>query len=101
MERAAATALIGGKLSPGGRRSIDLAKLTTVTAPASPGAVAAHAVGRRLAVRATARAARAEAETELRARCKDVLPEASSDQVWVALRQRGWITKLLVAPENP
>ena len=58
MERAAATALIGGKLSPGGRRSIDLAKLATVTAPASPGAVAAHAVGRRLAVRATARAAR-------------------------------------------
>lgn len=99
MERAAATALIGGKLSPGGRRSIDLAKLATVTAPASPGAVAAHAVGRRLAVRATARAARAEAEAELRARCKDVLPEASGDQVWVALRQRGWITKLLVAPE--
>jgi hypothetical protein len=57
-ERAAAVGLVGRHLPRGKRISIDLAALANAIAPATPGGVAAHATGRRLAARAAAKAAR-------------------------------------------
>lgn len=104
--RAAASGLLGGcVLKPGQSRTVDLAQLTLklrVRGPhLTPGAVAAHATGRRLALRAAAAAERQQQEQQLMQEFltaattipRDTLHEP--DRVWVALRRSGWIARVL------
>lgn len=109
-QRAAAAGLVGGRiLKQGQSRNIDLSQLTLklrVRGPRlSPGAVAAHALGRRLAVRAAADAERRQQEQELMTvfvdTTKSVQHEAfrEPDRIWAALRRNGWIARLVTADE--
>lgn len=105
-ERAAATGLVGARvLTAGQKRRIDLAQLTQRLrvrgAQLTPGVVAAHALGRRLASRAIAREQRRQDEQTLlltfhnsiRALSDDAL--GSKETVWNALRRTGWVARLL------
>jgi uncharacterized protein (TIGR02679 family) len=94
--RAAAAGLFGRRhVSAGQRVRVDLAALAERLAPLTPGAAAAHGVGRRLAQRAEAAAARTKAEAALRARAAEVIPDVAGDEAWAALRRTGWVTRLL------
>jgi uncharacterized protein (TIGR02679 family) len=93
-ERSAATGLLRQRqLKPGARR-INLAELAHKIAPLAPGVVAAHATGRRLAVRAEAKAARTASETSLRAHLGGILLGAATDTGWATLRRSGWVARL-------
>lgn len=111
-QRAAAAGLINGRpLVPGQRRRIDLGELTAVLAvrgPAlTPGAVAAHASGRRLAAKARARAAYERSVQQLRAQLEagaaDLPGHARAlvdlESVFARLRSTGWVTRILNAPD--
>ncbi|HXX90681.1 MAG TPA: DUF2399 domain-containing protein [Acidimicrobiales bacterium] len=94
-ERAAAIGLLGGRLAPSQSRRVDLAQLAARLHPLTPGAVAAHAVGRPLAQRAVERAARQGAEDKIRAHLAEEVPAAATDEAWGSLRRSGWVTRLL------
>jgi uncharacterized protein (TIGR02679 family) len=107
-QRAAAAGLINGRpLIPGQRRRIDLGELTAVLAvrgPAlTPGAVAAHASGRRLAAKARARAAQERAVEQLRTQLqtgaaglpKHVRALVAPETAFERLRSTGWIARIL------
>ncbi|MEU0955837.1 DUF2399 domain-containing protein [Streptomyces niveus] len=111
-QRAAAAGLISGRpLVPGQRRRIDLRELTAVLATRSPaltpGTVAAHASGRRLADKARARAAQARSVEQLRAQLEvgaADLPEhvqalVDPETVFARLRSAGWIARILNTPD--
>lgn len=96
--RAAAAGLLGRRhLTAGQRVRVDLAALAASVAPLTPGAVAAHVTGRRLAQRHAARAARADNEATLRSRLEAGLPEVVDDQAWAAFKRSGWVTRALAA----
>lgn len=112
-ERAAATGLVGGRvLKPGQSRSIDLAQLTLKLrvrgAQLTPGVVAAHALGRRLARRAAADAQRQTQEQDLFAMFLTMATSAGREafrhpeRIWAVLRRSGAVTRLLgtEAPER-
>lgn len=107
--RAAAVGLLGGRpLTAGARRRIDLAALTQrlrARGPRlTPGAVAAHATGRRLATRASERALHAARERDLR----DILEgtryvehPVDVDSAWQWLRRSGWAGRLAAIDAGP
>jgi len=107
-ERAAAAGLIpGGPLQPGQRRRVALQEISRAVATRgprlTPGAVAAHASGRRLAAKARAQAEHTAAADRLRAQFDDTavaLPHHVRELVNPAtafsrLHGLGWITRLL------
>lgn len=105
-ERAAARGLIGGRILKAGQsRRIDLSQLTRklrVRGPSlTPGVVAAHALGRRLAQRAEADARRRQDEHQLLAVFGDELRSlqhhsfGDPDRIWNSLRRSGWIARLM------
>ncbi|MGW8558097.1 DUF2399 domain-containing protein [Streptomyces tubercidicus] len=111
-QRAAAAGLISGRpLAPGQRRRIDLGELTAVLAargPAlTPGAVAAHASGQRLADKARARAAQERSVERLRAQLEADAADlpchgralVDPETVFARLRSAGWIARILNAPD--
>jgi uncharacterized protein (TIGR02679 family) len=109
-ERAAAAGLVGGRvLKQGQTRRVDLRQLTTklhTRGPhLTPGAAAAHALGRRLAMRADADAQRWKVEQELFSVFLDASKAVPSsafrehERVWAALRRSGWIARLVAADE--
>lgn len=91
-ERTAALAVVG-PLRPGQRRQVDLAGLAELLSPVPPGAVAAHAVGRRLAVRAAEQARRAADTAAARDRLAAALPTLGESGL-EELRANGWMTRL-------
>lgn len=109
-ERAAATGLVGGRvLKPGQTRRIDLKQLTLKLrvrgAHLTAGAVAAHALGRRLATRAAAGEQRREHEQAL---LSVFLSSATSvpheafrepERIWAAFRRSGVVGRLLAGDE--
>ena len=108
--RAAAAGLFTGALSPGQVKRLDLANLTVVTRARgdalTPGAVAAHATGRVLAVRAAAHAARAARAVTLkdalsRACDHDPLLSGRSDDLHEHLRRTGWVARLDGGADTP
>ena len=109
-ERAAATGLLGGRvLKQGQSRSIDLPELTIKLRVRgihlTPGAVAAHALGRRLAVRAAADVHRRKREQELMDLFLDAVQSLvgyslrEPAQIWAALRRSGWIARLVTSDD--
>lgn len=110
--RSAAVGLLGGSmLRAGQRRIVDLAALTTRLRPRgtalTPGAVAAHALRRRLAAEAAARRTR---DDLLHALHNDLdsslqqLPEHIRERVdipdaWSRLRTAGWLARLAAHPD--
>jgi uncharacterized protein (TIGR02679 family) len=110
-ERAAANGLVPGRsLTPGQKRKVDFAALTRTLLPRSagltPGAVAAHAVGRRLAVEAhekqQAAATRQLMVDRLRAELETLPPHLGIDTgaVLERLQRTGSVTRVL-ATEDP
>jgi uncharacterized protein (TIGR02679 family) len=94
--RTAAAGLLARRhLRPRTRVTVDLAGLAARIAPLTPGAVAAHATGRRLAVKAAERAARTESETQLRHDAVRLLPALADDGAWAALRRSRWVSRAL------
>jgi uncharacterized protein (TIGR02679 family) len=99
--RAAATGLLGRRHIPAGRVTrVDLAKLAATLAPLTPGAVAAHSTGRRLALRAINRARRAATEDDVRCQLDALLPGAATDNVWAVLRRAKWVRRLVDADDR-
>lgn len=112
-ERAATIGLLGNRpLAPGQQRRIDLAVLTErlqVRGPhLTPGAAAAHALGRPLATSARARAERAAARNTIEAALADALAQYSDqaswalpgiNSAWPYLRRSGWSARLLTVNE--
>lgn len=110
--RSAAIGLLGGSvLRAGQKRTVDLAALTTRLRTRgnalTPGAVAAHALGRRLAVKAAAKRTRDELlhalHDDLDSRLKQ-LPEhvhkrIDIPEVWSRLRTAGWLARLAAHPD--
>ena len=110
-ERAAARGLVGGRvLKQGQSRSIDLSRLTLKLrvrgARLTPGAVAAHALGRRLALRAAVDAQRREHEQDLLGGFLEAARSVPHDsfrtpeRIWAGLRRSGWVTRL-AAVDDP
>lgn len=98
--RAAALGLLDRRhLRDGQRVRVDLEALAARISPLSPGVVAAHAVGRRLALRAATRAARVATEAELRDRL-EALVEGMTGDAWAILRRSGWVTRI-IRSEDP
>jgi uncharacterized protein (TIGR02679 family) len=98
--RGAAAGLLGRRhVAAGQRVRVDLAALAARLAPVTPGAAAAHGTGRRLAQRAEATAARADAEARLRTRAAALIPGLGDDSAWAVLRRSGWVTKILDSPD--
>lgn len=104
-ERAAARGLVGGRiLKQGQSRSIDLSDLTLKLrvrgASLTPGAVAAHALGRRLALRAAVDAQRRQHEQDLMGVFLEAARSVPHDSfripehIWAGLRRSGWVTRL-------
>lgn len=103
-ERAAVVGLIG-TLAPGVRRRIALdelaRKLQARASSLTPGAVAAHAVQRRLAMRAAQAAERADDELRLARLFVSRFAEleqglrSNPTALWNALRRAGWASKLI------
>lgn len=91
-ERAAAIAVVGRHLPAAKRVTLDLAAIGDAVAPATPGAIAAHAVGRRLALRAAAKAARAEDTLAVRQQLADYGVELDDTQ-WASVRRTGWVSR--------
>ena len=110
-ERAAASGLLGGQpLRPGQQRTIVLEQLSSRVrvrgSHLTPGAVAAHATDRPLAVKAKARARRDATEHGLQAQLDQAerdLPEhvrtRLGPDVWGRLRRSGALTRLLKEPD--
>ena len=111
--RAAAGSLLGRRgLRAGQSRRIDLSELTEKVrvrgSLLTPGAVAAHAVGRTLAARARAEADRTESERRLHNLFLETLSARSPrvpngivhEAVWSALRRNGWVSRLLATGET-
>jgi uncharacterized protein (TIGR02679 family) len=105
-ERAAVVGLVGERtLKQGQARRLELASLTAALrrrgSRLTPGAAAAHALGRRLAVRAASELERREREAALKAVFESAAaraPQATFSAptlVWTALRRAGWIGRLL------
>jgi uncharacterized protein (TIGR02679 family) len=107
-ERAATGGLLGPRrLSKGQNRRIDLAELTAKLRLSgkhlTPGAVAAHALGRPLATGARARVERARQEEILKALLCDCLGALSAkgrfcliaENVWPTLKRMGWVSRIL------
>lgn len=106
-ERAAAAGLLGGQpLRAGQQRTVVLADLTRKLrirgTNLTPGAVAAHATGRPLAIRAQDKARREAILTGLQAQLLQMqqrLPAHAQtrmgDDVWAHLRQSGWLARLV------
>jgi uncharacterized protein (TIGR02679 family) len=93
--RAAAAGLLGRRhLAAGQRTRINLAALAQRIAPLTPGAVAAHVTGRRLAQRQERAGEQARSEAALRGRLAVVLPAAATDGAWADLRRSGWVSRL-------
>jgi uncharacterized protein (TIGR02679 family) len=108
-QRAAVIGLVPARLPAGRTRRIDLERLTqtlqTHGPHLTPGAVAAHAVGRQLACRAADSArltARLAALQHLRRRLARALPATAplqpDDTGWDSLRRRGTLARLLQHP---
>ena len=105
-ERAAAVGLLGGRSLAADRgRRVDLAELTQclrARGPAlTPGAVAAHAVGRELAHKARlarARLDREDAVLEL-LHTAPVLTGLDHDELASQLRRTGWLARVLVSAD--
>ena len=94
--RAAATGLLGRRhIIAGHPIRVDLSRLATALAPVTPGAVAAHGAGRRLALRALNRARRSANEDELRSQFGALVPGVGTDRAWAALRRGRWVRRLL------
>jgi uncharacterized protein (TIGR02679 family) len=107
--RSAAIGLLTGRSPAAGQqKKLDLGTLHSLVARhgpnLTPGAVAAHAVRRRLAVRAIERRDRADGVESLRAAvnasCRsDRLLENRGEQLFEHLRRSGWVAKLVPRPE--
>lgn len=107
-DRAAAAGFFPGPVAAGQARRLDLPRLTKVVRRwgplLTPGAVAAHATGRPLAVRAASRAALTERVGRLR---DTVLQECASggvlggEEVFEHLRRSGWIARVDRADAGP
>lgn len=106
--RAAAIGLLGPRvLKAGQRRALNLAelasKLRSRGAQLTPGAVAAHSVGRRLAVRAAAREQRRSDENALHALfaegARGFPEDRSVESVWAELRRTRWVARVLGDPD--
>jgi uncharacterized protein (TIGR02679 family) len=94
--RAAATGLLGRRHIHAGRAiRVDLSRLATALAPMTPGALAAHGAGRRLALRALSRASRVAHEERLRAELGALVPGVETDEAWAALRRARWVRRLI------
>jgi uncharacterized protein (TIGR02679 family) len=109
-QRAAVVGLVGERpLKPGQLRRVDLESLTVALRrrgpTLSPGAVAAHALGRRLAARAAIISERENREAELEAAFTSAAAQAtraafsSPASVWRALRRSGAVGRLLAAEQ--
>jgi len=111
-QRAAAAGLIDGRpLQPGQSRRVRLEELATAVATRgpllTPGAVAAHAVNRRLAAKARSRAEQTASTARLRTQLEIAaanLPHHVRElvdpaTVFSRLRSLGWITRLLNTPD--
>ncbi|MEU9420201.1 DUF2399 domain-containing protein [Streptomyces sp. NPDC048272] len=110
-ERAAVLGLLGtSPLSPGQTKKISLADLTARLRvrgeDLTPGAVAAHAVGRPLGQSAAARAraaARLVSLRQLRERLLAALPANArlrpGPEQWASLLRHGWVSRLAAHPE--
>jgi uncharacterized protein (TIGR02679 family) len=106
-ERAAAAGLAGGLLKAGQKRQLELADLTRrvqIRGPnLNPGAVAAHAVRRRLAAKAIAKAERTASEELLLQRLRSAvagLPDHVTTRIepetmWQRLTSAGTVTRLV------
>ncbi|GAA2007438.1 DUF2399 domain-containing protein [Microbacterium ulmi] len=110
-ERAAAAGLVGGRpLAPGQTRRLDLAELTGMLRQRSPqltpGVVAAHALGRRLAVRARAKQQAAAVRQQLVDRLRTGIEQLPSylgldaDAVLERLLRTGAVARVLTG-EDP
>lgn len=110
--RAAAVGLLGGAvLRAGQQRSVDLAALTTrlrIRGDAlTPGAVAAHALRRRLAVQAMAKqerhqlleAAHDDLDQRLARLPEHVRDRIDASEAWSRLRTSGWHARLAAHPD--
>ena len=111
-ERSGAVGLLGGRLLRSGQqRRVELAQLTARLRSRgsllTPGAVAAHATGRRLAVKAHDHAARTLATASVRQHIEvltptlpgAVLSRLQSDNVWGRLQRSGWTTRIRNDPD--
>lgn len=109
--RSAAVGLLGGSvLRSGQRRTVDLADLTTRIRTRgntlTPGAVAAHALGRRLAVEAAAKrtrdellhALRDDLDSRLKQLPEHVRKKIDIPEAWSRLRTAGWLARLAAHP---
>lgn len=111
-ERAPATGLLGGRALPAtGSRRVDLAKMTARLQARrpnlTPGAVAAHSVGRPLAPRTRVHADRLAREAELEDAVHGLLecgPLVAAGvgraELWAAIRRSGWVTRLVKATDG-
>jgi uncharacterized protein (TIGR02679 family) len=100
-ERAAATGLLGRRHLVAGRRArVNLVRLSERIAPLTPGAVAAHATGRRLAQRAEMVQSRHDREARLRQQLAELLPEAAGEDAWASLRKGGWLGRLVTVDDE-
>lgn len=113
-ERAAAMGLLGTRpLAPGQKRRVDLAVLTERLHARgrhlTPGAAAAHALGRPLAQKARARAERAAARNAVETTLRDILSQGrkaakralpDANVALAYLRRSGWTARLLTV-EDP
>lgn len=110
-ERSAATGLVGGRaLKRGQTRTVSLSQLTSklrVRGPSlTPAAVAAHALGRPLAVRASEEARRRAQDHELMTVFVEAARNAPTaelhdlEAIWAALRRSGWVSRF-ASVEDP
>ncbi len=97
--RTAAAGLLRRRYLSAGRTSVDLAVLAEQLSPLTPGIVAAHASGRRLALRSIQQAQRTASEAELQARLGELVLNATGDHAWAALRRSGWVKRLVDADD--
>lgn len=101
--RAAGAGLLPGRFASGQTRRVDLgdvsAALRRIDERLTPGIVTAHALKRRLAPRAAARAARGEVEADLIAHLAPISNDHAVVQAaWSALRRSGRVTQLVADP---
>jgi uncharacterized protein (TIGR02679 family) len=91
--RAAAIGICGKVLAAGQRRRVDLVELASLTAPLSPGEVAASVLGRPLAERRLAADHQRAREAELCDALRAAVPDLDSDDI-ASLRSSGAIKRL-------
>jgi uncharacterized protein (TIGR02679 family) len=108
--RAAAAGLLGGRVLRGGQTcSVKLGqlmqKLQVRGQRLTPGAVAAHALGRPLAVRAAVDVQRRQREHQMLSVFLELTRSTSREAfvrpqaIWAGLRRSGWIARLLTAED--